>query len=146
MVITPFTHCSYYIRLRRLNIEAVVQFTSRMQREFDMALQQLQRAREQMMHQTDWQRRSMEFQEGDNVLLSTRYIRLRRCPTKLQRRYVGPFKIVQKISNVAYRLQLPEDWTMHPVFHISLLKPWRESDWSCPVDEPEIGCKHRTSA
>ena len=120
------------------NIEAVVQFTSRMQRDFEMALQQLQRAREQMMHQTDWQRRSVEFQEGDNVLLSTRHIRFRRCPTKLQRRYVGPFKIVQKISNVAYRLQLPEDWTMHPVFHISLLKPWRESDWSCPVDEPEL--------
>ena len=78
------------------NIEAVVQFTSRMQKEFEVALQQLQRAREQMMHQTDWQRRSVEFQEGDNVLLSTRHIRFRQCPTKLQRRYVGPFKILQK--------------------------------------------------
>ena len=100
------------------NIEVVVQFTSRMQKEFDMALQQLQRAREQMMHQTDWQRRSVEFQEGDNVLLRTRHIRFRRCPTKLPRRYVGPFKIIQKISHVAYRLQLPEDWMMHPVFHM----------------------------
>ena len=27
---------------------------------------------------------------------------------------------------------------MHPVFHISLLKPWRESEWSCPVDEQEL--------
>ena len=120
------------------NIEAVVQFTSRMQKEFEVALQQLQRAREQMMHQTDWQRRSVEFEEGDNVLLSTRHIRFRQCPTKLQRRYVGPFKILQKISAVAYRLQLPEDWTMHPVFHISLLKPWRESVWSCPVEETEL--------
>ena len=70
------------------NIEAVIRFTSRMQREFEMALQQLQRARDQMMHQTDWQRRTVEFQEGNNVLLSTRHIRFRRCPTKLQRRYV----------------------------------------------------------
>ena len=27
---------------------------------------------------------------------------------------------------------------MHPVFHISLLKPWRESDWSCPVEEQDL--------
>ena len=27
---------------------------------------------------------------------------------------------------------------MHPVFHVSLLKPWRESHWSCPVDEPDL--------
>ena len=37
------------------NIEAVIQFTSRMQKDFEMALQQLQRAREQMIHQTDSQ-------------------------------------------------------------------------------------------
>ena len=27
---------------------------------------------------------------------------------------------------------------MHPVFHVSLLKPWRESRWSCPVEEQEL--------
>ena len=79
----------------------------------------------------------MEFQEGDDVLLSTRHIRFRHCPTKLQRRYVGLFKIIQKISAVAYRLQLPDDWMMHPVFHVSLLKPWQESAWSCPVEEEQ---------
>ena len=26
---------------------------------------------------------------------------------------------------------------MHPVFHISLLKSWRETQWSCPVEERE---------
>ena len=120
------------------NIEAVTQFTSRMQKDFDVALQQLNRARNQMMHRTDSQRRAMEYQEGDQVLLSTRHIRFRHCPAKLQKRYVGPFKVIQKINRAAYRLQLPNDWSMHSVFHISLLKPWRASQWSCPVEEQEI--------
>ena len=104
-----------------------------------MALQHLKEASEQMRKQADRYRRSVEYQEGDMVLLSTKNIRFKRCPTKLQRRYVGPFRISQKISAVAYRLQLPDHWTIHPVFHVSLLKQWRESAWSCPVEEePEM--------
>ena len=103
-----------------------------------MALQQLNRARNQMMHQTDSQCRAMEYQEGDQVLLNTRHIRFRHCPEKLQKRYVGPFKVIQKINRAAYRLRLLDDWSMHPVFHVLLLKPWRASQWSCPVEEQEI--------
>ena len=38
------------------------------------------------------------------------------------------------IVQAAYELRLPDSWSMHPVFHISLLKPWRASEWSSPVD------------
>ena len=114
--------------------ESVVSFVSRLQADFDRAQQQLNRAREQMIQQEDPHRRLVEFQVGDSVLLSTRHIRFRNCPHKLQRRFVGPFEIVRKISRAAYELQLPETWSMHPVFHVSLLKPWRESMWSSPVD------------
>ena len=114
--------------------ESVVSFVSRLQADFDRAQQQLHRAREQMIQQEDPHRRLVEFQVGDSVLLSTRHIRFRNCPHKLQRRFVGPFEIVRKISRAAYELQLPETWAMHPVFHVSLLKPWRESMWSSPVD------------
>jgi hypothetical protein len=41
---------------------------------------------------------------------------------KLHSKYYGPFKILQKVSDLAYKLHLPETATIHPVFHVSQLK------------------------
>ena len=59
-------------------------------------------------------------------------------PAKLQRRFMGPFRITEVIGQQAYRLALPEDWKIHPVFHVSLLKNWRtanlQEDQPLPAD------------
>ena len=81
-------------------------------------------------------REEVQYKPSDLVLLSTRYLRMKNYPAKLQRRFVGPFKVIEQISRVAYRLELPAEWRAHPVFHSSLLKLWQESHWSCPVDAP----------
>ena len=93
-----------------------------------------------MKHAAGQRHRVVDYQEGDQVLLNTRYLRFKNRPRKLQRRFVGPFPILQKISRAAYQLQLPERWSMHPVFHTLLLRPWRQSQWSCPIDihEPTV--------
>ena len=119
------------------NNEAVNQFVSRLQSDFGIALEQLNKAGEAMKQFADRRRREeVLYKPGDFELLSTRYLRMKNCPAKLQRRFVGPFKVIERISRVAYRLDLPAEWRTHPVFHSSLLKLWQESHWSCPVDAP----------
>ena len=51
---------------------------------------------------------------------------------KLAPRQHGPFQIVQVMSTVNYHLELPTQWSIHPVFHINLLTPYCETPMHGP--------------
>lgn len=68
-------------------------------------------------------RGELKLQLGDQVWLSTSNIKLA-CPSKkLAPRFMGPFPVKRKINEVSYELTLPDSLKIHPLFHVSLLKP-----------------------
>jgi len=68
------------------------------------------------------------FEPGDKVWLSTRNIVTRRKAKKLDHRFIGPFKVLEKIGDLAYKLDLPRDIRIHPVFHVSLLYRYKTNE------------------
>jgi deoxyuridine 5'-triphosphate nucleotidohydrolase len=80
----------------------------------------------------DKKHRHLDFQVGDFVLLNSENITVdnqrEQKSKKLAQRFIGPYKIIRKISPVAYELQMPESTKVHTVFHISKLKEYKNSN------------------
>lgn len=71
----------------------------------------------------DKHRRHVEFQLGDQVLLSTKNIKLKTPGTmKLMPKWIGPFPVTKCIGTTAVQLALPPKSRIHNTFHVSLVK------------------------
>ncbi|EKG09077.1 Chromo domain/shadow [Macrophomina phaseolina MS6] len=84
----------------------------------------------------------MHFNIGQPVLLSARNIRTKRPCKKLDNRYLGPFRILEKIGPQAYRLDLPQSMSrLHNVFNVALLEAYtaRPGFQPPPVEEIDDG-------
>jgi hypothetical protein len=81
-----------------------------------------------------------KYKEGDQVWLEGKNLRINQPTAKLVPRRHGPFKVIKVLSLVSYQLQLPTQWSIHPVFHIDLLTPYRETithgpNYQCPLPD-----------
>jgi transposase InsO family protein len=82
-------------------------------------------AQARMKQQADKHRSEREFEVGDWVFLRLQPFRqksMRKKLGKLSPKFYGPYKVIQRVGMVAYKLELPEEACIHPVFHVSCLK------------------------
>ncbi|XP_070017448.1 uncharacterized protein [Nicotiana sylvestris] len=93
---------------------------------FKIIKERLKTAQSHHKSYSDVCRRDLEFKEDYWVFLMVfpmkGIMRLGK-KGKLSLRYVGPYRIIQRIAQVAYKLELPlEMLLVHPVFHVSMMK------------------------
>jgi len=63
-----------------------------------------------------------EFNPGDLVYVSTRGLRIKSQDCrKLMDRRIGPFPVIERVGGRSYRLNLPRNHKLHPVFHVDVL-------------------------
>ena len=72
------------------------------------------------------------FKEGQKVWLEATSLRIPGASTKFLPKRTGPFVIKEKLSDLVYKLKLPNQWKIHNTFHASLLTPFKENDIHSP--------------
>ncbi|KAD7477209.1 hypothetical protein E3N88_00345 [Mikania micrantha] len=106
----------------------------------------LKAAQDRQKSYADKRRRPIEFHVGDFVLLKVspwKGVILSRKRGKLSPRFIGPFKIIARVGEVAYRLELPEELSgIHNTFHVSYLRKCLADESACvPLEDIEIDDK-----
>ncbi|GJU75906.1 putative reverse transcriptase domain-containing protein [Tanacetum coccineum] len=127
--LTPI--CWGEIEQREIASSDVVQQTNE---KIDHIKERLKMAEDRKKSYVDKRRRPIEFQVGDRVMLKFSpwkgVIHFKKRG-KLGPRYIGPFRITDRVGKVAYRLDLLEELNnIDNTFHVSQLR-------KCLVDEAE---------
>ena len=68
-----------------------------------------------------------DIKVGDQVMLNAKNIGTKRPAKKLSPKLYGPFKVLEKRGNRALILEISPRWKIYPIFHVSLLEPYRHS-------------------
>jgi transposase InsO family protein len=139
------------------NTPSVQSFLDRLRAALNVANDNIVAAQDAQSRNANSRRRDESFTAGDSVLLSTKHLlpeQISRRPcTALQPKWVGPYRITQVVSKTAYRIELPNTFRVHPLFHVSQLRRYhdptkhfadRNYDYSSPIEvnrEPEYEVK-----
>ena len=73
-------------------------------------------------------RKFTPFTPGQKVWLEATHLNTPNRSSKISPKREGPFQIKNKLSDLVYELKLPHQWRIHPVFHASLLTPFKQTE------------------
>ncbi|XP_020271048.1 uncharacterized protein LOC109846235 [Asparagus officinalis] len=109
------------------NSPAAYRFSKEWQDQNELARSCLNKAAKKMKKWADKKQRHMEYQVGDLVLVKISTLdRHKGLHKSLILKYEGSFPIEKRVGNVAYMVKLPPTVKYHPVFHVSMLKPYHQ--------------------
>ena len=101
----------------------------------------LRKAQDTQKHHANLRRRDLEFSPDDMVLLDSEHVTVdnqrNRPSKKLAAKYIGPYRVLERIGAVAYKLELPDSMRIHPVFHVSRLKTYTDPSSFSPLRAPD---------
>jgi hypothetical protein len=122
---------------RQVRIPQASNFAQTMKENLDCAKASLLAAWSCQKLFADKNRREVKLVVRQKVLLSTSNFKLAHSGTrKLLPKWVGPFEVTERIGKVAYKLDLPPNLKMHNVFHVQLLKKYRDNGKMQPPPPP----------
>lgn len=114
-------------RQARSNRELATKYARLAQEKRTLLQDVLRRASESQAKYFNEKRIDMQFKIGEWVMLRTKNITPPGGSKKFDSKQIGPFQIIDTWNN-AYKLLLPPRYRqLHPVFHVSLLEPHRDS-------------------
>jgi hypothetical protein len=104
--------------------------------------ERLLHAQEVMKGNYDAHHRQVEFQVGDWVWLRLHHhiaaTLTEKAKGKLALKFYGPFKVLECVGALVYRLELPPQSRIHNVFHVVFLKKFNGSPPAAPATLPPI--------
>jgi len=107
---------------------SVADYLDTLQKALANAKSNISSAQQRQKTYADKKRRDHPFKVGDQVMLAARQNQLPPgLSSKLSAKYYGPFPVIAAIGDRAFKLELPESVNIHPVFHVSQLKPYVSS-------------------
>jgi len=69
-----------------------------------------------------------DIEISDLVMLNSKSIESKRPTRKITPQLYGTFKVLEKIGNRAFKLDIPARWKIHTVLHVLLLEPYKVSN------------------
>ena len=130
-----------WMKERDVQNPGATMYTHWMQTVHNKARKTLEQTREAMKKYYDQRATPQpDIDIGDLVMLNAKNIRTKRPTKELSPRLYGPFKVLEKQGNRAFKLDISPRCKIHPVFHVSLLEPYTVSDrpkQEQPPREPE---------